>query len=254
MYATGICFLFLYCGRLGASQASMTLPWCVVSRERPSLGPLRQRRLRSREKCGGGLNWRLGVAVAAAAAARPADARREWVHHWRRLGRFRKLMVLATHSSSRKPSHFSPAPKRGKIRARSAFSRRVAAHARGAQTCVVREGSCIWDMHGACSGGPRAHIRRCRCPPLPAQVAETGVVGVDPVLNGTAIVATPAEAVSAGQSNGYNKRGCSPTVSCKLTLYISLWIDTSVVQGRTLNAHFATISRWHESQSEKHQE
>ena len=60
------------------------------------------------------------------------------------------------------------------------------------------KGSCIWDMHGACSGGPRAHIRSLsRCPPLPAQVAETGVVGVDPVLNGTAIVATPAEAVSA---------------------------------------------------------
>ena len=108
------------------------------------------------------------------------------------------MMVLATHSSSRKPSHFSPAPKRGKIRARSAFSRRVAAHARGAQTAMCRTGrDHAFGTARACSGGPRAHIRTLsRCPPLPAAITEKGVVSVEPVLNGTAIVATPAEVVS----------------------------------------------------------
>ena len=119
----------------------MTLPWRVVSRKRPSLGPLRQHRLIWRDKCGGGLSWRRGVAVTAAvAAARPAGARLEWARHWRRLGRFRQLMVLATHSSSHEPSRFSRAPKRGKTRAKSASSRRVAAHARGAQTAMFRTG------------------------------------------------------------------------------------------------------------------
>ena len=58
-------------------------------------------------------------------------------------------------------------------------------------------GSCIWDMHGACSGGPLAHVRSLsRCPPSPAdgEVTENEAAVVEPILNGTAIVASPAEA------------------------------------------------------------